>query len=233
MRELHEGWLWVWNWLTKEGASRATVILVFITAWYALLTHRMARAMNRQTRAMIQPVLSVDFRIEKEEFLPKGSFTVKNLGVQPVLLLDTRLRCRRDGIVFFKEHAMYERHILPPQDFVTFNFDFTEEFRRIGVQTWSPGMCSFNLEAVASDLSEEMILRYDSSAYWRTLTVKSGMPLRLRWKFLYSYFRQRYYRIYYKFKPLLISSEVPRRKARPSWLERRYNQLRKRIRGWR
>jgi hypothetical protein len=160
----------------------------------------MARAMNRQTRAMIQPVLSVDFRIEKDEFFPKGSFSVKNLGVQPVLLLDTRLRCRREDIVLFKDHSMYERHILPPQGFVTFSFDFTEEFRNKGVRAWTPGMCSFNLEVVASDLSEELIMRYDSSAYWSTLTVKKGMPIRLRWKFLYSYFRQRYYRLVYKFK---------------------------------
>jgi hypothetical protein len=159
-----------------------------------------------------------------------------------VLLLDTRLRCRREGIVLFEEHDMYERHILPPLNFMSFSFDFTEQFRNIGVRAWHPGACSFNLEVVASDLSEEIVLRYDSSAYWRTLTVKGGMPIRLRWKFLYSYLRSRYYRIVYKFKPLkslLISDEVlipngvQRHKPRPSWLKRKYYQLRKRISGWR
>jgi hypothetical protein len=53
MHFLREHWLWMWHWLTGENGTRATVLLVFITAWYAWLTYRMAKAMNRQTRAQV------------------------------------------------------------------------------------------------------------------------------------------------------------------------------------
>lgn len=122
----------------KEGASRATVLLMFFTVWYVILTRGMAKAMNRQTRAMIQPVLTVEFTIEKEEFLPKGSFFIKNLGAQPLLLLDMRLLCYREGIELFHEYGMYERHIMPPQDRLGFKFDFTEDFRRMEIRAWTP-----------------------------------------------------------------------------------------------
>ena len=223
MHRLHEDWLWVWNWLTKEGASRATVILVFITAWYALLTYRMAKAMNRQTSAMIQPVLSIDFRFDNSDPYPRGNFSVKNLGAQPVLLLDMRMNSKRDNIVAFEEYGMYERHIMPPADDISFRFDFTDKFQKEGFHSWSPGVCTYNLEVVASDLSEEVILAYRCYAYGRFFSVKKGMPLRVRWKFVYAYFRQRYYRVLYKFRPprlMLAPDESAKRKARIwAWLK--------------
>ena len=214
---LYHEWLRLWLWLRGENASRATVILVFITAWYAFLTHRMAKAMNRQTRAMIQPIISMDFVVEKDEPYPKGRFTVKNLGSQPMLLLDMRLQCRRENILIFETYNMYERHILPPDDQIAFNFDFTERYTKKGVLWWSPGCCTFYLEVVVSDLAEEIILTYGNSAYWGILTMKNGMPLRVRWKFFSSFITQRYYRVLYKFKPQTFDStpnNLPKRKER-------------------
>ena len=190
MHSLYEHWLWLFDWLTKQGAARATVIqvfitsiLVFITAWYVILTRRMAMAMNRQTRAMIQPVLSIDFDIEKDEFFPKGRFEVKNLGAQPLLLLDMRLKCRRENMVMFDDgYMIYERHILPPGGQIASKFDFTERFKQMGVTWWSPGIATFNLEVVASDLSEEIVLTYRSYAHVKDLRVTKGTPLRVHWK---------------------------------------------------
>jgi len=223
MHRLYEDLLRLWAWLSKEDVSRvATGLLVFITAWYAILTYRMAKAMNRQTNAMIQPVLSMDFRIEKEEFYPKGSFDIRNLGAQPALLLDTRLRCYREGTTLFHKYEMYERHILPPQDRLGFNFDLTEDFRKAGFTWWTPGICSYTLEVVASDLSQDIVLAYSRSAYWQTLRVEKGMPIRVWWKFFYGYIRSRYYRIVYKFrkpKPLLIPNDAPKLKPQTwAWL---------------
>jgi hypothetical protein len=215
--------MWLFDWLTKQGAARATVILVFITAWYAFLTHRMAKAMNRQTRAMIQPVLSMDFDIEKEEFYPKGRFEVKNVGAQPVLILNMRLGCRIHDMALFDEYKFYERHILPPSEKMAFKFDFTERYQKKGATVWSPGFASFNLEVVTSDLGEEVILTYRYSAYWRILTVKKGMPLRVHWKFFSTPFKQWYYRILYKFNPPTVKfsdTETLKRKTRRwAWLK--------------
>jgi hypothetical protein len=87
-----------WNklssWLLADNASRATVSLVFITGVYVVLTWRMTKAIARQTHAMIQPVVLLEFHWEKERFCPQGYVEIKNLGVQPMLLLDVKLRCR-------------------------------------------------------------------------------------------------------------------------------------------
>jgi len=201
MHSLYEHWLWLWVWLTNQGAARATVILVFITAWYAYLTFRMAKAMNRQTRALMQPVISVDFNIDKKEFYPKGGFRVTNQGAQPVLLLDMRLECRLNGLMLFDEYLFYERHILPPNDDIGFKFDFLNRYEKKGMKVFSPGMASFNLQVVASDIGEEVILAYRKFSYWDVLTVKKGLPLRVRWKNIASFFKQRYFRILYRFRP--------------------------------
>lgn len=191
--------------------------------------------MNRQTRAMVQPVLTIDFRFDDADPYPRGNFSVKNLGAQPAFLLNMRLRSRRDEIAVFKDYGMYERHIMPPEDTLSFRFDFTEDFTTKGYNWWTPGICSFNLEVVASDLSEEVILAYKSYAYGQLLSVKAGMPLRVRWKFFYSYFRQRYFRILYKFKPPTSAptlDEAPKREARQSaWLKRVFNRFKRRSRG--
>ena len=223
MHKLYEEWLWAWDWLTEEGASRATVILVFITALYALLTHRMARAMNRQTRAMIQPVLGLEFTVDEKEFHPKGRFQAKNLGTQPILLIDMRLRCRLHNLVMFDEYPMYERHILPPAGDIAFKFDFTKRYEDKGLRTWSPGFAAFSLEVVAGDLSEEVILTYKTFSNWGILSVIRGAPLRVHLKFFALYFKQRYFRIKYWLKPpkfMLNSDETPKRKARKwAWLK--------------
>ncbi len=201
MYVFYEKWLWAWRWLTGESGTRATVLLVFITAWYAWLTYRMARAMNRQTRAQIQPILEIDINVGDDEFLPKGTFSLKNIGAQPALIRHMRMTCHREGTEEYDEYPMYERHLVTPQDCLSFEFDFTEAFKKRGFKWWSPGICSFNLWIVASDLSGDVTLTYIKNQYWKTLGVSQGMPWWVRRKSIAAYFRQRYYRALYKFKP--------------------------------
>jgi hypothetical protein len=200
---LYDWWMGVWFWLLQDNASRTTVLLMVITGIYAYLTWKMAKAIARQTRAMIQPIVSIEFFIEKEESFPKGRFEVKNLGAHPLLLLEMRLECRLAKMLMFEEYKVYERHVLPPQDVIGFSFDFTERFRKLGVMWWSPGIADFNLQVVGSDLSEEMVLTFRSSSYLRNLTVERYMPLRVRWKFFSSPLKQWYYRIYSKIHPMV------------------------------
>jgi hypothetical protein len=206
---LYDWWMEVWLWLLRDNASRTTVLLMVITGIYAYLTWKMAKAIAHQTRATIQPIVSIEFFIEKEESFPKGRFEVKNRGAQPLLLLDMRLECRRAKMLMFEEYKVYERHILPPQEVIRFSFDFTERFRKEGVMWWSPGIAGFNLQVVASDLSEEMVLTYRKFSYLRILTVQRYMPLRVRWKFLSSPFRQWYHRIDYRFHPMRYEGHTP------------------------
>jgi len=210
---LYDWWMGVWFSLLRDNASRTTVLLLVITGIYACLTWRMAKAIAHQTRAMIQPIVSIEFFIEKEESFPKGQFEVKNLGSHPLLLLDMRLECRRAKMLMFEEYTAYDRHILPPQDVLRFSFDFTERFRKEGVMWWSPGIAGFNLQVVASDLSEKMVLTYRNFSHWRILTVQRYMPLRVRWKFLSTPFRQWYHRIYYKFHPERYDGRTPDEKS--------------------
>jgi hypothetical protein len=201
MHSLYEHWLLLFDWLTKQGASRATVCLVFITAWHAFLTYRMSKAMERQTRAQVQPILQIDFTIGAEEVYPKGSFRVKKLGIQPILIRHMRMTCHRDRVEEYDEYPFYERHLITPNDSIGFPFDFTKQFTKRGFTWWSPGGCAFNLWVVASDLGGGVVLTYVGNHYWQTLRVSNGMLWWVRRKFVATYFKQRYYRVLYKFRP--------------------------------
>jgi hypothetical protein len=196
---LYDLWLRVFRWLSDNSAAHSTAILVFITGWYAILTYRMARAMNLQTRALVQPVLTIHIDVAEGEFYPRGRFEVKNLGNQPATILDIRLECRLPNIInLHDDHLMYERHIVPPGEGIAFAFDFLKRYEQIGVNTWSPGIATFNLEVVATDLSQQVVLTYRTYDYWSNLTVVKGMPLRVRWRFFSAPFRPWYWRIRYK-----------------------------------
>jgi uncharacterized membrane protein len=73
MHTLYEFGLRLFDWLTMQGAERATVVLVLITACNVFLTHRMAKAMNRQTRAMIQPVLASTLLSKRKSSIQKDA----------------------------------------------------------------------------------------------------------------------------------------------------------------
>jgi hypothetical protein len=190
---LYDLWLRLFRWLSDNSAAHSTAILVLITGWYAILTHRMAQAMNFQTRALVQPVLTMHI----DAGGAFGKFEVKNLGNQPSTILDMRLNCRFNDIILHDHYLMYERHIVPPGESVEFSFDFLQRILKI-VGTWPGGLATFNLEVVATDLSQQVVLTYKTYEHSAYLTVVKGMPLRVRWRFFSAPFRQRYWRIGYK-----------------------------------
>lgn len=183
MNYLNQHWLWLWDWLTEQGASRATAILVFITAYYAFLTHRMSQTMARQTRAMVQPVLHVKVRPTNGDCYPKGSFVMKNVGTQPILLLDIMLSCTTNGKAAFEQYELWDEHILPPGHELEPIFDFTKAFEQQGVKGWSSGSYGYYLGVTASDLSRSAVLTYSNLPVLSVSNVKAGMPWRVRLRY--------------------------------------------------
>jgi hypothetical protein len=158
MHYMQDYWYKLWSWLVDNGASRATAILVFVTAWYAILTRRMTKAIARQTLAMIQPVALLEFHWEEEKYHPASYFEIKNLGTQPFLLLDVKLWCGCSvGLGpprgFTEHYTLWDEHIIPPGESLRPKFDFKRQFENEKL-SWSPISLSYSLMVVVSDLSK-------------------------------------------------------------------------------
>jgi hypothetical protein len=183
MHQALDVWRLLFRWLSDNSAAHSTTLLVFITAWYAVLTYRMSKAMNRQTRAMVQPVLDIEVRGNEDEFYPKGSFIIRNAGTQPLILLDIELYCHMADIgSTTHQYSLWDEHILPPGQELQPLFDFTREFERQGAQIWTRGWYSYQLRVVASDLSKSIVLTYSNIPVLSVTNVKAGLPRRVRWR---------------------------------------------------
>jgi hypothetical protein len=192
----------LWAWLLQD--SRATAILVFITAWYAILTWRMTQAVARQTRATIQPVALLEFHWKNEKYYPASYFEIKNLGTQPLLLLDVKLWCscgiakRRN---FTQHYTLWDEHIIPPGESLRPKFDFKHQFENEKLQ-WSCVSLSYSLEVVASDLSKQVVLTYRNIPVLSLVNVDKGMPLSVRRRYFVKRIARRYYGLLYRFRRL-------------------------------
>lgn len=190
---MHQLWAWL-----LEGTNHATAILVVITAIYAFLTWRMARAIARQTRAMIQPVAQLHFHWNQRTFHPESCFEIKNVGAQPLLLLDVNLWCglhRGMRIREFTEHyTLWDEHIIPPGGSLRPTFNFKDKFDRQKLQ-WDCDCLSYSLDIVVSDISKQVVLRYKSLPVQETVNVSKGMPLSLRWRYAVKRFSWRFPRL--------------------------------------
>jgi hypothetical protein len=188
------------TWLLANNSS----VLTLITACYAVLTLRMANAIARQTRAMIQPVALLDFHWENnEKYYPVGYFEVKNLGTQPLLLLDMKLFCHlNEGghSRHFTDHfILWDEHIIPPGQSLRPKFDFKCQFEREKLP-WSWMGLSYSLEVVTSDLSKQVSLKYRNIPVLGIANVEKGMPLSVRWRYFLKPFGYRYHWLLYRFK---------------------------------
>jgi len=192
----------LWGWLEANSASRATVILVFITAVYVFLTWRMTRAVARQTWAMNQPVALLEFHWQGEKYYPASHFEIKNLGTHPMLLLDVKLWCvlhmheRRE---FIEHYILWDEHIIPPGESLCPQFDFKSRFERDKL-SWSSGWLGYALEVVAADLSKQAVLTYRNIPVLGIVNVSRGMPLPVRCRYFLGSFKRRYYGLLYRFK---------------------------------
>jgi len=201
MHYILDRWYKIWSWLLTNNASRATAILVFITGWYAVLTWRMAKAIARQTRAMIQPVALLKFHWQDKQYYPASYFEIKNLGIQPLLVLDIKLVCHMHGGRDFTEHyTLWDEHIIPPGESLCPQFDFKSQFEKDKL-SWSPSWLSYSLEVVASDLSKQVILTYQNIPVLSIVNVRKTMPLSVRWRYFLKPFVWRYHRLLNRFKP--------------------------------
>ena len=194
----------LWAWLLENNASRATVILVAITGIYAVLTWRMAKAIARQTRAMIQPVVLLAFHWKDEKYNPVSYFEIKNIGSQPVLLLDVKLWCgcgMPEGRSYTEHYTLWDEHIVPPGESLCPQFDFRKHFERDKLAP-TPGWLSYSLEVVATDLSKQVVLKYTNIPVLSIVNVSRGMPLPVRWRYFVKPFAWRYHRFLHKVRPL-------------------------------
>jgi hypothetical protein len=212
-----------WHWFRADNASRTSVLLMIITGFYAYLTWKMARSIAQQTKALAQPVLKPEFKIDKEEFYPKGSFYMKNIGTQPLLILDTLLTARRDENKQYMSFDIWNENLLPPSEYFGFDFDFTEEFKKLGYTWWTPGISAFLLEIVTSDLSKRTVITYKAYSTMQYVGVEHGMPWRLRSKNFRIFVRSRFYRVYYRIRPPRyftdLNKKTKRHAHRWAWLE--------------
>jgi hypothetical protein len=183
MSLLYDYWLRLFSWLTKDSAAHSTALLVFITAWYAVLTYRMSRAMARQTRAMVQPVLHLEICKEHGDAYPRGGFIVRNLGTQPAMLLDTELYCNYNGKNTTEKFSLWDEHILPPGKQLEPVFNFTDHFRQRDTTAWSKGWDSYQLKVTASDLSKTVALTYKNLPVLAVTTIDTGIPVAVRWRY--------------------------------------------------
>jgi hypothetical protein len=188
----------LWAWLVSNSAP----ILVFISGFYAFLTWRMAKAIARQTRAMIQPVAVLRFHWQKsEKCYPVGYFEIKNLGAHPLLLLDVKLLCHLDAgrRSFIEHYTLWDENIIPPGESLCPLFDFKSQFEKEKL-VWNSSRLSYSLDVVASDLSRQVVFLYRNVPVLDVAKVHNGMPLSVRRRYFLKPFVSRYHRLLYRFQ---------------------------------
>ena len=183
------------DWLSADNASHATVILLFVTGLYVLLTFKMARAMSRQTKAMLQPILSLGFSWSGEKFSPRGEINIENLGSQPVVLLDIFLTCSASNKPFEKAFGGLDDNVIAPHQVIHANFDFENQLTDVDVSLAGQSI-GYELAVVASDLGREAVLEYKLSPVLAMRVAREKYPLRVRLKYLSRAFKWKYYRFH-------------------------------------
>jgi hypothetical protein len=169
----------------------ATIALVLVTAWYAYLTHRMSKAVLTQARAMLQPVLALQMQYTGGSFAPNGCFEIRNLGTQPVVLLDVRLRCFPWGAKSIQDvcDGLVD-NIVPPEG-IKRGFDFSQE---LGSAQKAQGAYSYELLVVASDVGRQVVVEYGYLPVLEMHTCRRGEPLRVKLRYAARRLKHWYYR---------------------------------------
>jgi hypothetical protein len=141
---------------------------------------------------------------EEERYYPASYFEIKNLGTQPLLILDIKLWCgcgMPHGKSYTEHFTLWDEHIIPPGKSLCPQFDFKSQLERDKV-AWSPMFLSYSLEVVASDLSKQVVLTYRNIPVLSIVNVDKGMPLSVRWRYFVKPFAWRYRRLLSRFKQL-------------------------------
>jgi hypothetical protein len=179
------------SWLQQGGNSN--IILIGITAWYAILTHWIMKATHKQATAVLQPQLSIHPMVRQGE-QTFHTLIVKNSGDRPIVFLDVRNSChpdKRDSIV---HNLHWDDQILPPGEDYKLKINFQKELEVIGVHESS---CGFRTTIVVCDLSRQVAIEYEYLWVLGRFSCKSGMPWRVRFKYWIRPWGWRYHRVYH------------------------------------
>jgi len=106
----------------------------------------------------------------------------------------------RDRLKESDQYSMYDDHLLPPNDQITFKYDFKDRYVKRGVQVWTEGNVNYRLEVVASDLSKQVVVTYRHYSGASYAGASPGMPFRVRWRLLAAPFKQQYWRWHYRIR---------------------------------
>lgn len=184
----------LWTWIQTGGNSN--IVLIGITAWYAILTHRIMRATARQARAILQPSLNicrygpVAGRTEKRLF-------IENLGAQAAVFLDVTVGCFPNGRKPIQRKLRgWDEIVLGAGKNVDLTYDFVEELGRIGVDD---SLCGYQVSIIAADLSRQIGGRYTYLPVIGQLTYTTGVPFSVRLRYLLRPLNWQYNRIRQRF----------------------------------
>ncbi len=181
----------LYSWL-NEG-QHAMLVLLGITAWYAYLTHRIAKSSALQAKAVLQPILALQMNFNNDDIQPAGDFEVINLGSHPAVLLDVRLFCYAQGSQpVMLPFAGLDEQIVRADSSVKCKFDINTKVPTRAIQQ---GAFSYRLVVVASDLSRRVAAVYEILPVVGRRTCRLGMPLRVRAKYRARPLKWGYYRM--------------------------------------
>jgi hypothetical protein len=149
---------------------------------------------------MVQPVVLLEILWDKAvKYYPLGYIKIKNLGTQPLLLLDIKLSCHAPGRDFTEHPTLWDEHIIQPGENLCPKFDFRPQLEE-GKSSWNTGELGYALDVVASDLSKRVVLAYRNIPVLNIANVEEGWPPSVRWRYFLKPLRRRYLILRYRFK---------------------------------
>lgn len=183
-----------WQWFAGD-AAHSSAVLALVTLWYVVMTRGMAKAMAQQTRAIVQPLASLEISTPDKHDRLKGSFSIRNRGSQPFMLLDARLTMHNESQRFVRDHTLYDKNLISPDDPFRTLFDFTDNLSK-GREVWgySPEFVWYDLQVVASDISGSVALTYRIWTSNRSSNCIAGIPREVRWRYFSQPVKWRYNR---------------------------------------
>jgi len=170
----------------------AAIGVVFITLWYALLTHRIMKATGKQASAALQPVLSLR-QLDDTSGDPFYTLLIENCSERPIVFLDVKTACYPGGHGPIVHRArQFDDQILTPGNNAQLHLDFSKELELIRVDKF---MCGFVANLVVSDLSRQVAIQYEYIWVLERFSCTTGLPWRVRLRYKIRPWVARYYRL--------------------------------------
>jgi hypothetical protein len=184
-------------WLTQGQNAAAVqsiagVLVVVVTAWYTILTHRIMRATAKQASAALQPELSLS-RLVRSPGETFHTILIQNSSGRSVVFLDVVISCHPSGHrpIVYKLRG-WDDQILTSGDDAKLRLDFSKELTAIPVDE---SACGFHAELVVSDLSRQVAIQYGYTWVIGRFACTAGLPWRVRWRYRMRPWGWRYYRL--------------------------------------